>query len=113
MEDTTCAQNTIELCNEKNAQVSVRVTAALENGKLTISGIDCGNAPEEIWGDDDYEYWYDFDEQNTKRLLESINAAADNPLKVIKDQFGGMDGCSRLREFCDSNGIIYRFSSWI
>ena len=113
MEDTTCAQNTIELCNEKNAQVSVRVTAFLENGKLTISGIDSGNYPSKIWGDDDYEYWYDFDEQNTKRLFESIKAEADNPLPAIKDHFSGMDGCSRLREFCDSNGIIYRSSSWI
>ena len=101
------------LCDENTSRVSVYVTASLDGAKLTISGVDCGQFPAEFWGDDDYEYWYGFDEQNTVLLFRKIGANESDPLITLKERFSGADGCKRLREFCDSAGIVYRFESWV
>ncbi len=103
----------VVLCDVKTEKVSVHVVAEFDGAKLTISGQDCGTYPEEFWGDDDYEYWYYFDEQNTSRLLQKICEHTSNPLIALKDNFNGLDGCQKLREYCDSLGIEYHFDSWI
>ena len=101
------------LCDDNTASFYVYVNACLDGSKLTISGVDCGQSPEQFWGDEDYEYWYYFDEQNTALLFNRIGAAESNPLIAMKERFSGTDGCKRLREFCDSVGIVYRFDSWV
>lgn len=103
----------VELCNERNERVSVHVTARQEGKCLIISGVDCGQTVEDIWGDDDYEYWYSFDEENTALLFGKLSAPDVSPLIALKERFCGMDGCRQLREFCDSEGISYHFDSWV
>lgn len=106
-------QEEIVLCNEKSERLSVYVTASLNEAKLTVCGVDCGQFPETFWGCDDYEYWYTFDEENTALLFQIICPHDGNRLTALKERFNGRDACRRLREFCDSVGIIYRFDSWI
>ena len=48
--------------------------AVLEQGKLTIQGHDIGKTVEEFWGEDEYEYWYEFDQENTEHLFKAILA---------------------------------------
>ena len=103
----------IVLCSEKTEWVSVCVTASLDGAKLTISGVDCGRATEEFWSDSDYEYWYSFDEQNTALLFQKLGADGGDRLGALKERFSGMDGCRKLREYCSSAGIEYRFFSWV
>ncbi len=61
----------ITLCSYKTDWINVSVWAKMENGVLTIAGEDYGKRVEQLWGDD-YEYFYNFDEPNTMRLLELI-----------------------------------------
>ena len=102
----------IVLCDENTDRLSVHVTASLNEAKLTVSGVDCGKAPEAFWGSDDYEYWYFFDEQNTASLFQMLGVHEGRRLNALKERFSGLDACRRLREFCDSAGIVYRFDSW-
>ena len=103
----------VVLCDENTEKLSIHVTAMLAEEKLTISGVDCGQTPEEFWGDDDYEYWYYFDENNTALLFQKIGAQKPNPLIAVKERFSGIDGCRRLREYCETASIEYRFDSWV
>jgi len=48
---------TIELVNRRGS-TSIHIDVHIkENGDLLFSGQDIGKAPEEIFGDSDYEYW--------------------------------------------------------
>ena len=103
----------VVLCDSDTEWLYVHVTAELDCAKLTVSGVDCGKAAEEFWGDSDYEYWYHFDEENTALLFLKIGADQTDPLKNLKENFNGLSGCRKLRDFCDSEGIAYSFSNWI
>lgn len=107
----------IDLCNYKSERVDVYVRAYIEDGCLIIEGQDLGKFVEEICGDSDYEYWYVFDKDATKKLchilMESCTIAEDNLLQVLKQKYSGIDGCKKLRTFCDENNIKYKFSSYM
>lgn len=103
------------LCDEKNPNVWVAVEAEIKDGCLKISGQDLGQLPTELFGGSDCEYFYDFDRENTERLL-SLLAERDNAGRgagaLLLENFSGMEGCGRLREFCAANRIKYQFSTW-
>ena len=100
------------LCDEKTSRVSVYVCAELAGGCLKIMGQDLGQAVQETFEVDEYEYFYDFDRENTARLFSLLGTADQKVEERFLEMFGGMDGCRALREFCDANGITYRFSTW-
>ena len=104
---------TCELCKAETERVSVHVTAQLDDDKLTISGVDCGKSSEEFWGDDDYEYWYYFDEHNTALLFSKIEAPDIDPLIALQKKFSGLEGCRKLRKFCEAEGIAFQFDNWV
>jgi hypothetical protein len=95
------------LCNEKTPNVQVYVTATLSEGCLKISGQDLGEAPRETFGENEYEYFYDFDLENTERLFALLTPEREDLAEVLVREFSGMDGCLKLREFCDVNRIKY------
>ncbi len=100
------------LCDEKSERVDVHVWADLVNGSLTIAGNDIGSAVEDFFGDIDFEYWYFFDQESTTALLSAIHGEAD-PKAVLLREFGGTGGIQALREFCEQNGIQYRYCSYV
>jgi len=106
-EGHTPAFDQLVLCNEKTPNVQVYVMATLSNGCLKISGQDLGEAPKSIFGEDEYEYFYDFDRENTKRLFALLTPEKQDVAEVLVREFSGMDGCRKLREFCDVNRIKY------
>lgn len=74
-----------------------------ENGDLLFSGQDIGNAPEEIFGDSDYEYWLTVPAAEKDRLL----------LALIEKHYGGDPMVvSTLREFMESKTIPCGFYSY-
>ena len=74
-----------------------------ENGDLLFSGQDIGNAPEEIFGDSDYEYWLTVPASEKDRLL----------LALIEKHYAGYAlVVSSLREFMESKNIPYNFYSY-
>ncbi|NLW88782.1 MAG: hypothetical protein GXY43_03560 [Clostridiaceae bacterium] len=97
------------LCDEKTPYVQVFVSAEMSEGCLKISGQDLGEAPRETFGEDEYEYFYDFDLENTERLFALLTPEKQSIAGVLVREFSGMDGCSKLREFCDENHIEYSF----
>jgi hypothetical protein len=100
-----------ELCNEEFSRVKVKVWAELSGGCLIISGQDLGEAAEVMSGEDEYEYFYNFDQENTELLFALLAPKRENIKEMLLQKFGGMDGCSLLREFCNVNNITYSFFS--
>ena len=74
-----------------------------ENGDLLFSGQDIGNAPEEIFGDSDYEYWLTVPASEKDRLLLAL---------IEKHYAGDALVVSSLREFMESKNIPYNFYSY-
>ena len=73
-----------------------------ENADLLFSGQDIGSAPEEIFGDSDYEYWLTVPSAEKDKLL----------LALIEKHYGGDAAViSTLREFMESKQISCGFYS--
>lgn len=103
----------IDLCSEKLSRVSIYITAEIMDGKLRISGQDIGEACNDIFGENEYEYFYNFDKENTDKLYYALNKKyGENILHVLKDQFSGVDCCEKLREFCNEHDIKFSFTSF-
>ena len=111
-EDVRVTSERFVLCNEETSRVKVNVWAEISEGCLTISGHDLGKAVMDVFGDIDYEYYYEFDRQNTERLLNLLNTEGQSVNAVLTQKFGGMDGCRIMRGFCEANNIDYRFFVW-
>ena len=104
--------NNLVLCDYRSENVDVHVRASLTNGFLSISGHDLGPFVEDSWGDEDYEYWYEFDRKNTEKLIAAIHGEED-PEAAMFREFSGEGGCSKLRSLCDKKDIEYHFSSYV
>ena len=74
-----------------------------ENGDLLFSGQDIGDAPEEIFGDLDYEYWLTVPAAEKDKLLLAL---------IEKHYAGDALVISTLREFMESKQIPCEFSSY-
>jgi hypothetical protein len=73
-----------------------------ENGDLLFSGQDIGNAPEEVFGDSDYEYWLTVPAAEKDKLL----------LALIERHYAGDAAViSMLRELMESKQISCGFYS--
>ncbi|NLT15730.1 MAG: hypothetical protein GXY05_15495, partial [Clostridiales bacterium] len=59
----------MNLCADKADGTSYFIDAEYTEGCLKISGQDLGKLPEEIFGRDEYEYFYSLDEFNTNKLI--------------------------------------------
>lgn len=103
--------NELELCDEETTRVKVRVWAELSEGCLKISGQDFGAAVEDFFGEDEYEYSYMFDLENTEHLFALLSPKKQNIKEILLLEFGGIDGCRKLKEFCAANNIKYDFFS--
>ena len=97
--------------NYKSDDLDVHITASIVNGCLHISGQDLGPSVEEFWGDLDYEYYYDFTEKATERLLRLLDGLEDPESALLKNFANS--GTSKLSKFCDEHNIPYRFYSYV
>ena len=90
---------------ESRGETSVFIDIEIkETGEVLMSGQDVGKAPEEYWGDSDYEYWLYVSQENKDLLL----------LSLIKKMFGGnSEAFSKFREFLIEYKIPYQFDSWV
>jgi len=74
-----------------------------ENGNLLFSGQDIGSAPDEIFGDSDYEYWLTVPASEKDRLLLAL---------LEKHYAGDALVVSTLRELMESKEIPCSFHSF-
>ena len=80
--------------------IDVRIN---ENGDLLFSGQDLGEAPEEVFGDSDYEYWLTIPAVEKDRML----------LALIEKHYGGDSSViSTLKDLMESKKIPCEFSSY-
>ena len=79
--------------------IDVRIT---EKGDLLFSGQDIGDAPEEIFGDLDYEYWLTVPAAEKDKLLLAL---------IEKHYAGNSTVISEMREFMESKQISCAFFS--
>jgi hypothetical protein len=104
--------DTIVLCEHKTDRLWVNVWAEIENGCLKISGQDLGDVPKEYFGMGEFEYWYTFDKTNTDRLIALLTKEDSDIKNALQTNFNGLEGCDKLKSFCNDNGIEYEYSSW-
>ena len=81
MDDTNLRVSLVE----ERGETSIFIDAEIdERGNLVISGQDVGKAPEEFWGDSDYEYWVVVPpEEKDKLLLALIEEAYKDDTQVV------------------------------
>ena len=106
--------DSFDLCDYNDDYLRVYVLAEIKGRCLKISGIDLGAVVEEHFCDIDYEYWYYFDEINTKRLFTILSGQSrDNDFKkMLFDNFNGLKGCNSLEKFCYDRKINYNYHSY-
>ncbi|MCL2665217.1 MAG: hypothetical protein FWE82_06360 [Defluviitaleaceae bacterium] len=110
------------LCDMKNKAVQINVWAEIDNGCLKISGQEFGAAVNGFFNADEYEYFYTFDKKNTELLINlSLKKKCEDMPPLIKaelfkmhllEKYSDADGCKRLKNFCDENGIEYKFFNY-
>jgi hypothetical protein len=86
-----------------SASTSVYIDAKVsDEGNLVISGQDLGSAPDEIFGDSDYEYWLTVPAAEKDKLL----------LALLETHYSG-DAMvvSTLRKVMESKRIRFNFHS--
>ena len=74
-----------------------------DNGDLVIFGQDIGDAPDEIYGDLDFEYWLSIPAAEKDRVLL---------LLIEKIYRGNAAVVSEFREFLAAKGISHGFHSF-
>ena len=66
----------VRLC-EVRGKTSVYIDAEInDQGSLVVSGQDVGKAPEEHWGDSDYEYWVVVAKEHKERVRRALGERA-------------------------------------
>ncbi len=104
--------DSFQLCDENTGQISIAVWARVENGEFHIDGQDLGSSLEDIFGSDEYEYFYRLDSDNTRKLFELLTNDISNIKETIIKNFSGIDGCKKFRDICEKNGIEYKFFTY-
>jgi hypothetical protein len=89
---------------DQPGETSIRISAEVcSNGDLLLSGQDIGKAPEEIFGDSDYEYWLRVPAAARDRLLLAL-------LEVLYQ--GDVSVVGKMKEMLGKKRIPCEFSSF-
>jgi hypothetical protein len=95
--------NKVELVRQGGA-TSIYINVQIDDkGDLLFSGQDIGDAPEEIFGDLDYEYWLTVPAAEKDRLLLAL---------IEKFYRGNTSVVSEFRELLGSKNIPCHFHSY-
>ena len=83
---------------------SIHIDARIgDKGQLLLSGQDIGEAPEQVFGKDDYEYFLSIPAAEKDRVLLAL---------IEKLYAGNASVISELREFLESKDIPCEFHSF-
>ena len=88
----------------KGGATSIHIDVRIDDkGDLRFSGQDIGEAPEQIFGKDDYEYWLTIPAAEKDHVLLAL---------IEKVYHGNASVVSEFREFLESKGIPHEFHSF-
>ena len=93
--------------------LDVYFRADYTGGRLHFSGHDLGDTVEEIWGDDEYEYSYSLDEENSEKFWQVIKAEYGKEDEALLKLFEGEIDELKFRKILDDNDIKYEFWSYV
>ena len=84
----------------------------IKDGKMCLSIHDFGeNTP----NGDEIEIWHNFDEENTRRFLESFDLLGKNDVIIqntLEEHFGGRNSTWEFDQYIKKLHLTYKFSSW-
>lgn len=83
-----------------------RLSASLDGGCLYLEGQDFTALAESMFGDEEHEYYYSFDAENTRKLAALFRS--DDLLAGLSAFFGGELRNIEFLRLCAENGIEYR-----
>lgn len=95
--------------------MKIIVWCKIKGSCLKIEGQDLWQAPLATFGEDEYEYSYNFDKKNTELLVSALYKSQDSAKdlkELLIEEFSGVDGCVKLRKLCEENKIEYEFFNW-
>ena len=92
-----------ELYRQEGAQFRpVRVSVKVD-GSLRLDAQDMGKFVEQVWRDDDYEFWVDVPATAMRKLVFAL----------LRDRYAGRaDAVDEFRAFCETEGIEHQWMSW-
>jgi len=84
---------------------SIHIDAGItDEGDLLFSGQDLGQAPRELLGDSEYEYWLRIRASNKDKVLLAL---------IEKLYSGNTSLISELKDYLESKGIPCEFHSYV
>jgi hypothetical protein len=93
----------IELYREDGATHHDVHLTVKDDGAVHLSAYDLGEAPERVWGHDDYEYWVDVPPTEVQKLL----------FVLLKEKYlGRTSAVDEFTKFCVENGIENKWQSY-
>ena len=118
----------VKLFEEKGV-TSIKIEVEIhDSGDLSINGLDIGKAPQESFGDSDYEYWLTISKNYKDIILAALvehcnrnhievppapQNKDDTLLALIQLIYGGhYSAFSEFRNFLDSINVPSEFSSY-
>lgn len=93
-----------EIYRQEGAEFrSVRLSVCAD-GSVCLDTQDMGKLTEEIWGDDDYEFWVDVPAIALPKLVFAL----------IREKYSNRSGAvDEFRAFCEKEGIEHKWNNWI
>jgi hypothetical protein len=93
-----------ELYRQEGAEFrSVRLSVG-PDGSIHLDAQDMGKIVEQIWGDDDYEFWVDVPATAIRKLVFAL----------LRDRYAGRTGAvDEFRTFCEKEDIEHKWDSWV
>jgi hypothetical protein len=92
-----------ELYRQEGAHFrSIRLSVET-NGSVRLDAQDMGELVEQVWGDDDYEFWVDVPAKEIRKLVFAL----------LRDRYlDQSDAVDKFRAFCEREGIAHKWMSW-
>ena len=81
-----------KLCDKEKHSTKIHVWFEVKNDCLKISCQDLGKIPLDFFGDNEYEYFYDFDSYNTERLWKLLSCEYRDYVGEFKSRLSGSFG---------------------
>ena len=105
----------IRLCDERNSDDWFLLNASYDGKKLEFSGDDFGGQVGSFFGGDEYEYWYQLDEANTKKFIAALkeDTGIEDLKEALKARFSGINASGKIREFAEARDIKMGFYSHV
>ncbi len=94
---------------------SRNLSICIRGGELTFIGEDSGEACRTINGNDEYEFRYHLDAENTRRLVVQLRLRNSLRYKlgtILKNEYGADNGSVKFKKFCEEIGVETVFSSY-